>query len=92
VLEFSEFARHDLDETWQYISEGSAEMADSFLDELYAVCELIAANPHVGRSRYDLIVDLRFLPHKNYNIFYFPTERGVESIASCTVRAILFKY
>ena len=78
TLEFSEFVRADLDETWLYLSERASEAADRLIDEIYEVCELIAKNPYVGSARNEILVDLRLFPHKNYNIFYFPTENGVE--------------
>lgn len=78
TLEFSEFAKDDLDETWLYLSELASGAADRLIDELYQVCELIAANPYLGSARNEIIVDLRLLPHKNFNVYYFPTENGVE--------------
>jgi len=77
-LEFSEFVTDDLDKAWLYLSEAVPEAADRWIDEINEVCELIAANPYVGSARNEIKVDLRLFPHKNYNIFYFPAENGVE--------------
>lgn len=39
---------------------------------------LLGENPLIGRKNDDLIIGLRLFPFKNYNIFYFQTEFGVE--------------
>lgn len=77
-LEFSERAANDLNDAWTYLSERSLEAADNLIDELYEVCELIAINPLMGAARHEIIVDLSLFPHSQYNIYYFPTNGGVE--------------
>jgi toxin ParE1/3/4 len=74
----SPFAKSDLNEIWLYISDNSQEFADKTIDEILQRCRLLAKNPKLGRTRHDLIVDLRLFSYKRYNIFYFPTEEGVE--------------
>lgn len=41
-------------------------------------CVLLSRNPKIGRERNDLMISLRLFPFKNYNIYYFPIEAGVE--------------
>lgn len=74
----SPYAAADLKEIWLYISDNSREFADKTIDIILRKCEFIASNPKIGRTRHDLIIDLRLFPYKNYNIFYFITETGVE--------------
>ena len=77
-LQFSEFAQGDIKETWQYLSEQGDEAAARPIREIIGKCKLLAYNPKIGRERNDLILNLRQFPLKNYNIFYFPIENGVE--------------
>jgi toxin ParE1/3/4 len=74
----SPYAAADLKEIWLYISDHSREVADKTIDTILQKCEFIALNPKIGRARHDLIIDLRLFPYKNYNVFYFITETGVE--------------
>jgi toxin ParE1/3/4 len=71
-------AAADLKEIWLYISDNSREFADKTIDTLLQKCEFLAANPKIGRTRHDLIIDLRLFPYKKYNIYYFITTEGVE--------------
>jgi toxin ParE1/3/4 len=71
-------AKFDLKEVWLYISEDSREFADKAIDSILNKCEFLALNPKIGKTRYDLILELRLFPFKNYNIFYFQTDFGVE--------------
>lgn len=71
-------AKLDIDEIWQYIAEDSPEAADRQIDELHWIFCLLAANSLIGRSRSDLGINIRQLPHKNYNLFYIPTKIGIE--------------
>ena len=77
-FDLSTQAKVDLEETWTYISENSAHFADKTIDELISKFRLLAGNPKIGKFRHDLMVDLRLFSFKNYNIFYFQTDFGVE--------------
>ncbi|MGI9055158.1 MAG: type II toxin-antitoxin system RelE/ParE family toxin [Pyrinomonadaceae bacterium] len=74
----SPFAADDLREIWLYISENSREFADRTIEMILQKCKFISSNPKIGRTRHDLIIDLRLFPYKNYNIFYFIIDDGVE--------------
>jgi len=78
MVEFSELALDDINEVWFYISKDSVDAAERSMFEFQRKFDLLARNPLVGTSRDDLIVGLQQFPHKNYNIFYFHTENGVE--------------
>lgn len=78
TLQFTPFALTDIKGTWQYLSEQGDGIAERQIKEIISKCKLIALNPKIGRERNDLILNLRQFPLKNYNIFYFQKEFGVE--------------
>ena len=78
TVKLTPLAEHDLETIWQYISEANQQAADKLIHALLQKCGLLAQNSGLGRTRYDLMVSLRSFPHKNYVIFYFPLESGVE--------------
>lgn len=78
TLQFTPAARNDIEETWQYLGEFGEDVAKKLIRQIIEKCEHLARSPKIGRERNDLILHLRQFPFKNYNIFYFPTENGVE--------------
>ena len=78
VTKLSPYAAADLKEIWLYISDNSRNFADKTIEAILQKCKFIALNPKIGKTRHDLIIDLRLFPYKNYNIFYFITDDGVE--------------
>jgi len=78
VLKFSPLALNDIKETWHYFSEQDETAAERLIRAILEKCEFLSRNPKIGRERNDLIVNLRLFPFKKYNIFYFPTENGIE--------------
>ncbi|PYE86559.1 type II toxin-antitoxin system RelE/ParE family toxin [Phyllobacterium leguminum] len=44
--------------------------AERYYDELFAIFDLLAANPHMARARFELSPPLRVHPHKAHLIFY----------------------
>ena len=77
-LSFTELAKSDLKEIWVYTSEYSYEAADKLVDKLYEKFLLLAENPKMGKTHDEVILNLRSFPYKNYVVFYFPTDQGVE--------------
>jgi toxin ParE1/3/4 len=77
-FELTEAARRDLKEIWFYIVENNPASADKTLRELSKKFDLLAQNPKIGSSHDEFILNLRSFPFKNYLIFYFPVENGVE--------------
>ena len=76
-------ARLDLIETWGYVAtEVSPEVADKLLDRIGEKLMLLAENPGMGRSRPDIMEDLRSFPVASYNVYYMPLpERaGIEAV------------
>ena len=76
--QLSPFAQNDLRETWLYISDNSREFADRTIEEILQKCQFLAKNPKIGKTKDEVIIGLRSFPFKNYNIFYFQTESGIE--------------
>jgi plasmid stabilization system protein ParE len=52
--ELSPEARDDLQEIWVYIASDNPSAADKLEEDIYAACELLSKNPHVGHKRPDL--------------------------------------
>ncbi len=77
-FELTEPAKANLKEIWSYIAEYNPSSADKFLREFAKKFQLLAENPKLGKSRDDFILNLRSFSFKNYVIFYFSTENGVE--------------
>lgn len=78
TLQFSPFALADIKGTWQYLSEQGEDVAARIIRQIMDKCELLSRNPKIGRERNDLVIGLRLFPFKNYNIYYFTTDFGVE--------------
>lgn len=76
--QLSQPAREDLKEIWRYIAEKTPQSADKFMREFAKKFQLIADNPKIGQIQDEFILNLRSFPYKNYVVFYFPTEDGVE--------------
>jgi toxin ParE1/3/4 len=71
-------AQQDLSELWFSIAEDyGIERADAFLSEMEEKFSKLADHPYMGRSRDELIPDLRSFPMGNYLIFYTPLSDGI---------------
>ena len=73
-------AEADLDELWDRIAEDSPDRANAFLRKLGKRLEILALQPYMGYERNELILGLRSFPFKNYIIFYFPIETGIDVV------------
>lgn len=78
ILQFTSAARSDIEETSRYLGEFGDKVAENLIQQIIEKCEILAMNPKIGLQRNDLIFNLCQFPFKNYNIFYFQTENGVE--------------
>ena len=74
----SHFAETDLEEILLYLAENDRDAAIKFIQEMMKKFDLIADNPKIGAAKVNIIIGLRLFPFKNYNIFYFQNENGVE--------------
>lgn len=76
--EFSDLAKSDLDEIWSYLSEVNPASADKLIKEFLQKFRRLAENPKLGKSRDEILFELRSFPFKKYIIFYLPTDSGIE--------------
>jgi len=74
----SHFAETDLEEILLYLAENKKDLAIKLIQEMMKRFDLIANNPKIGTTKDKIIIGLRLFPFKNYNVFYFQTESGVE--------------
>lgn len=77
VVTKSPQAQLDIIDAALFIAEGNPVAADRFVDSLNKTFGQLAQHPRLGRARPEFGPDLRSLPHRQYVIFYRPTERGV---------------
>ena len=73
-------ALEDLIEIFAYIDHGSPQHADSFAELVRASLERLAKRPRMGRSRPELMSDLRTISVGRCVVFYLPRIRGIEVI------------
>ena len=75
-------ASSDIDRAWIYIHERDPRAADEIVGELYRTFDILAGNPHMGRSRPELFGAPRDFPltGRPYVIFYKPVEDGIRII------------
>lgn len=77
-IRYSDKFADDIDEIWFYIAQDDVEAADRLIDSFERIYDILAENPYIGRTHYELRHDLRYFPYGSYIIFYFPTNYGVE--------------
>lgn len=65
---------------WAYIAQDSPEHADAFAARLDRLFRTASKQPSMGRSRPELMHNVRSIPIGNYVIFYIPRERGIEVV------------
>ena len=76
-------AQLDLIEAWGYVAtEARPEVADKLLDRIEEKLSLLAENPGMGRSRPEIMQDLRSFPVERYNVYYLelPEQEGIELV------------
>lgn len=77
-VSFSTFAESDLESISDYFLKFSINSARRFLKDLMQKFRMLADNPQIGRAHDEYLVNLRSFPYKDYVIFYFPNENGIE--------------
>jgi toxin ParE1/3/4 len=76
-LVFSPRAEVDLEEIGDYIARDNPARAISFLDEVRARCDRIAATPASYPAREDLAAGLRMAVHGRYLVLFRTNPDGV---------------
>jgi toxin ParE1/3/4 len=80
ILRFRPEAENDLINIGAYIERDDPNAAASFVRTLREKCGSLLANPEIGRSRPELITDLRSFPVGQYVIFYRPRQEILEIV------------
>ena len=75
---FAPQAEIDLWDIARHIAAESLTAAYAFIDAIQQKCELLAANPEMGRLREELAPRLRSFPVGRYVIFYRAGRAGIE--------------
>lgn len=71
-------AELDLIDIWHYIAtESSPERADGVYDRIEQAIKTLAEYPGMGRSRDELLPDLRSYPVGRYVVYFFPLDDGI---------------
>jgi len=81
-------AQRDFDEILDYFLAPSERAARKFALGVTRICKLLAAHPHLGRSRDELRPGLRSVVIGDCILFYRVTERTIKIVRSVTALAI----
>lgn len=73
-------AVQDLDDIWFHIAQDSVSAADRWIDVLLDKAQSLAEDPLIGRSRAEVLPDVRSLPVKAYMLYYRPIAGGIELV------------
>jgi toxin ParE1/3/4 len=77
---FSDEAIQDLDKICEYIARNNSKAASKLFDEIRQKCKLVADFPNMGKSYAKLAPNLRGIVFKDYLIFYYPREDGIDVV------------
>lgn len=78
MFELTEQAQNDIKEIWTYIADSNLNSADKAVEELFQKFQLLALNAELGKTRYEIFINLRGFPVKKYVVFYVSTTYGIE--------------
>jgi toxin ParE1/3/4 len=78
IYNLTEAAEQDVREIWEYVAEYDLAFADKMIDLVFDKFQLLADHKEIGRRLDYFIIEMRMLPFKKYQIFYFPNDDGVE--------------
>ena len=71
TLEFQPAANADLIGAWLEVAQDrGTDAADSYMDKIHDLCQLIASQPEMGVARDDVAQDVRAFPVDSYIIDY----------------------
>ena len=82
TLRFSGPAQADLEEIWLYLllESGNKTVADRWIDRILEKARAVSTDPHIGRLRPDLGVDLRSVVIGKYLVIYAERTLSVEIV------------
>jgi toxin ParE1/3/4 len=76
----SQLAEQDLEDIWVYIAQNNQIAADTEIAKILNCFPKLAKFPGMGRSRDDLLPELRSFPVKPYIVFYTKIDDGIEIV------------
>lgn len=74
---YQRLAHADLLDVWSYIADDDITAADTYLDRIFELCELLADNPLMGVARDDVADGVRSFPLDRYVVFYELCDEGI---------------
>lgn len=77
---YSDIAKADLREIWDYVSDDSQLQADRLLGRIRSKLEHLARWNTLGRPRPELSRNCRSYPFGKYCFFFRPIDNGIEVI------------
>ena len=76
--EFTAAAERDLEEIWTYLNAADIRYAEKLIKDFLQKFRMLADNPNLGKSRSEILINLRSFLFKKYVVFYIPTGDGIE--------------
>ena len=77
---YSDIAKADLREIWDYVSDDSQLQADRLIERFRSKLEHLAKWNTLGRPRPEISVNCRSYPFGKYCFFFRPIDNGIEVI------------
>ncbi|MFZ2277378.1 MAG: type II toxin-antitoxin system RelE/ParE family toxin [Prosthecobacter sp.] len=77
---YSEIAKADLREIWDYVSDDSQLQADRLMERIRSKLEHLAQWNTLGRPRPEMAQNCRSYPFGKYCFFFRPVDNGIEVI------------
>ena len=92
ALQFTAYARNDIEETWLYFGEFGEDLAEKTIRQIIEKCEFLSINPKIGRERNDIILKLHSFLLKTTTSFIFKPNTAWKSTAFCIVRETIYRF
>jgi toxin ParE1/3/4 len=77
---FSDEAVQDLDNICESVARLNPKASSKLFDEIRQKCKLVADFPNMGKSYEQLAPNLRGFVVKDYLIFYYPRQDGIDVV------------
>ncbi|NEW92381.1 type II toxin-antitoxin system RelE/ParE family toxin [Rhodopseudomonas sp. BR0M22] len=73
-------AERDIAAIWRFVADDNIKAADRLLEQIEKVFDILAQSPLLGRTRSELLPELRSFPSGSYVLYYVPLKDGVAVI------------
>ena len=78
MIKYTSSVEADIDEIFEFLLNEGEDYAKKILGEIAAKLTLLEKNVYLGKTKDDILFNLRSFPAKKYIIFYTPIEDGIE--------------